>query len=66
MDRTVTIPTEHDIDLAFYYTHDIWQFRLELLNVTNQQNFAPVIGESSEFLQPLQPFALQGKIKVSF
>jgi outer membrane receptor for monomeric catechols len=66
MDQNTIVPTEHDIDLAAYYNFNNWNFRLELLNITNQQNFAPVIGESSEFLQPLQPFAVQAKVKYRF
>jgi outer membrane receptor for monomeric catechols len=66
MDQTVIVPTEHDIDLAAYYIFDRFSARLELLNITNQHNFAPVIGEASDFLQPLQPFAVQASFRYHF
>jgi hypothetical protein len=64
--RVATIPTEHSIDLALYYKQPNWDARLQFLNVTDEQNFAPVIGMLSEFLQPMQRFAVQAQLSLRF
>ncbi|MCU1718190.1 TonB-dependent receptor [Pseudomonas sp. 5P_3.1_Bac2] len=66
INNNITVPSEHNVNLALYYSEPRWDVRLQLLNITNQENFAPVIGEDAEFIQPLAPFTAQIQTALRF
>ncbi len=67
LSKTVTVPDEYNVDLALFYRQPNWTVGLNLLNLTDQRNFVNgLAGSTSEFLQPMRPFTVQGQFSYKF
>lgn len=52
---TVVIPWQYEINTSVFYTYKQWNYRLSVLNLTDEWNWAPnngIYGNESIFLQP--------------
>jgi hypothetical protein len=52
---TLVIPWQYTIDSSIWYHHKVWDYRVNILNVTNEKNWAPpnsVYGNASILAMP--------------
>ena len=65
--RTVEIPNEYNVNLTVYYRQPKWDASVRFLNITNEKNFTTgLTGGTSEFITPMQPFAVQATYAYRF
>jgi hypothetical protein len=62
----VVIPAQYNVDVALTYDRPKWFATLDFLNVTNRQNFSNTGVDTVDFVQPLEPFGVRGKIGLRF
>jgi hypothetical protein len=65
LNKTVRIPTEHNVDLHLYYRDEKFDARISVLNITDQKNFLSAL-TGAGFLQPLAPTSVQATIAYRF
>lgn len=65
VNRTVRIPTEHNVDVSLYYRTEKFDLGVSVLNVTNQNNFLSAL-TGAGFLQPLPPTSVQATFAIRF
>jgi hypothetical protein len=66
VNNVATIPAEFNLDLGIFYAQPKWRVQVDFLNVTDERNFALVNSDTAENIQPLEPFAVQGKFTYNF
>jgi hypothetical protein len=62
----VIIPAQYNVDVSLSYQRPRWFAQIDLMNLTNQHNFATLGVDSVDFIQPLAPLALEGKFGIRF
>ncbi|MFU8926601.1 TonB-dependent receptor [Acinetobacter puyangensis] len=67
LSHTVKVPNSYNFDLGLFYKQPRWSVGLNLLNLTDERNFVNgLAGSTSEFLQPMRPFTVQGQFNYTF
>lgn len=63
----IKVPSQYNIDLAFFYEQPKWFVELDLSNITNERNWMEqMASESNYFIQPLEPFGVAAKAGIKF
>lgn len=65
LSQSVTVPAGYQANVTLSYRQPSYDVALRLVNITNQKNFLNAL-TGGEFLQPLQPFHVQGQFAVRF
>jgi hypothetical protein len=65
----VLIPWQHELDVALFYTHKHFTFRLTFFNVTNQYNFSTggyLSSAGNDVISVSEPFHMEGSVGYKF
>jgi len=64
--NTLHVPGEYNVNLGAFYSWSRWRFAVDVLNVTNQLNFALVNGDTAENVQPLELLGVRARVSYHF
>lgn len=63
----VVIPSQYNVDAALFYNAERYSIRLDLYNITDEENWTPIFGFfGSELILPDQPFRAEGSVSYRF
>jgi hypothetical protein len=67
--NTVTVPAQYNVDLGLFYAYKGWRVDVDIMNVTDEKNWAPsgaLGGNTYSYLLPLERLGAQVKVSYAF